>query len=47
MCDLKPLLSSNYELYSVLKPGFTTDELKGGGGKKKSINQSITSSMMI
>jgi len=28
VCNLKPLLSSNYELYSVVKPGSTTNELK-------------------
>ena len=28
MCNLKPLLSSNHELYSVVKPGYTTIELK-------------------
>jgi intracellular sulfur oxidation DsrE/DsrF family protein len=28
MCNLKSLLSSNYELYSVVKPGSSTSELK-------------------
>jgi len=37
VCNLKPLLSSNYELYSVVKPGFTTNELKERA--KKEINQ--------
>jgi hypothetical protein len=35
--NLKPLLSSNYELYSVVKPGSTTSELKKTA--KKEINQ--------
>jgi len=28
VCNLKSLLSSNYELYSVVKPGSSTSELK-------------------
>ena len=28
VCKLKPLLSSNYKIYSVLKPESTTSELK-------------------
>ena len=27
MCNLKTFLSNNYELYSVVKPGFSTSEL--------------------
>ena len=34
VCNLKPLLSSNYELYSVLKPGSTTNELKENSKKR-------------
>jgi hypothetical protein len=41
--NLKPLLSSNYELYSIVKPGSTTNELKETANKKRSIN----SPMMI
>ena len=37
VCKLKPLLSSNYELYSVMKPGSTTNELKEKA--KKDISQ--------
>ena len=37
VCDLKPLLSSNYELYSVVKPGSTTIELKETA-KQRSLN---------
>jgi len=33
-CNLKPLLSSNYELYSVVKPGSTTNELKETAKKR-------------
>jgi len=28
VCNLKPLLSSNYKLYSAVKPGSTANELK-------------------
>jgi len=37
VCYLKPLLSSNYELYNVVKPGSTTNELKETA--KKEISQ--------
>ena len=37
VCNLKPLLSSNYELYSVVKPGSSTNELKETA--KKEISQ--------
>jgi len=37
VCNLKPLLSSNYELYSVVKPGSITNELKETA--KKAISQ--------
>ena len=37
VCNLKPLLSSNYELYSVVKPRSTTNELKQTA--KKETNQ--------
>ena len=36
VCNLKPLLSSNYELYSVVKPGSTTNELKETAKKETS-----------
>jgi hypothetical protein len=36
VCNLKPLLSSNYELYSVVKPGSITNELKETAKKKES-----------
>jgi hypothetical protein len=28
VCNLKPLLSSDYEIYSVVEPGSSTSELK-------------------
>jgi len=37
VCNLKPLLSSNYELFSVVKPRSTTNELKETA--KKEISQ--------
>jgi len=37
MCNLNPLISSNYELYSIVKPGSTTNELKETA--KKEISQ--------
>jgi len=45
VCNLKPLISSNYELYSVVKPGSTTNELKEKKKKKK--KRSVNSPMMI
>ena len=38
VCNLKPLLSSNYELYSVVKPGSTTNELKETAKKRDQSN---------
>ena len=38
VCNLKPLLSSNCELYSVVKPGSTTVELKETAKKIDQLN---------
>jgi len=38
--SLEPLLTSNYNLYSVMKPGSGTNELE------KSANETVTSPMM-
>ena len=40
VCNLKPLLSSNYELYNVVKPGSTTNELKETAKKRDQSNLS-------